>query len=58
MQVAGMEAELAEKAAKTAETEAKTRKTNIEADRAEIEGQMQIASMFPNGLPPVSQFIE
>lgn len=58
MQVAGMEAELAEKSAKTAKTEAEARKTNIEADRAEIEGQMQIASMFPNGLPPVSEFIE
>ena len=58
MQVAGMEAELSEKAAKTAKTEAETRKTNIEADQAEIEGQMAIANMFPNGLPPVSQFIE
>ena len=53
MQVAGMEAELAEKAAKTAKAEAETRKTNIEADQAEIEGQMAIAQMFPQGLPPL-----
>ena len=53
MQVAGMEAEMAEKAAKTAKTEAETRKTNVQADREEIEAQMAIAQMFPQGLPPI-----